>query len=625
MVVARDGDVDEATRLLERVRRDVARVKPRTSRLLWQFAEGAPVVGESLRVGARLVDVVDEGAALGRAVLDVAGPAVEEGTFAISVDQGRVDMSVLSRVAQDAGRLDPAILEGAVEALRDTRASQVQPRIAEARSQGIELGERLASSVRTARDLAELLPGLLGEDGPRRYLLAMQNPAEARATGGLIGFFAVLEADRGQLSLTRPEVYGELDGSDLDGRHLVIPDVDYESRYGHANPSGYVANVNLDPHAPTAATLLTDLFAARRGERLDGVVFVDPVALGHILYPIGPVEVPPEARELAPTLPSIVAPSRVAYLLLDEVYDAFEGRQDERKEWLRQFALAAFDQVLDGGWESAPVARRLAEATGTRHLQVVSNDPEEARVLRDLGIDGAMEASTARGDLLALTRNNVAGTKLDVSSRWGLRAHVDMLGAPADAERRASVVVRSVNPRDSAQGPDYVVRSFPISRDGRPSRRSGPAGLNRTWLTVWALDGSRPDLPSLTAEDAMGVDTTFWLRGLVAHDATLEVPAGEEKSFQVAMRRPVELRRVGGDWIYRLHLRTQPSAIPDHVHLTFAWPDDGQWQLRDAEVVTQHASLLPDSDPVELREMDDGVEISGDLDGDLVVELRFVG
>ena len=54
-------------------------------------------------------------------------------------------------------------------------------------------------SVDEARALLEVAPGLLGVDSPRRYLIAFQNSAEARGTGGLIGGFAAVEINKGQI------------------------------------------------------------------------------------------------------------------------------------------------------------------------------------------------------------------------------------------------------------------------------------------------------------------------------------------------------------------------------------------------------------------------------------------
>ena len=74
--------------------------------------------------------------------------------------------------------------------------SPVRDAVVEARG---ELAGR-AELVGSAADVAELVPGLLA-DG-RRYLLVIQNPGEARGTGGFMGFFGTLEADGSRLQLT---------------------------------------------------------------------------------------------------------------------------------------------------------------------------------------------------------------------------------------------------------------------------------------------------------------------------------------------------------------------------------------------------------------------------------------
>ena len=48
---------------------------------------------------------------------------------------------------------------------------------------------------------ARLLPPMLGADGPRNYLVAFQNLAEPRATGGIFGSCALIRTDRGTISI----------------------------------------------------------------------------------------------------------------------------------------------------------------------------------------------------------------------------------------------------------------------------------------------------------------------------------------------------------------------------------------------------------------------------------------
>ncbi len=48
---------------------------------------------------------------------------------------------------------------------------------------------------------SQLIPDMLGGSGRRTYILAFQNNAEIRSTGGLPGAFAILRAEDGRISL----------------------------------------------------------------------------------------------------------------------------------------------------------------------------------------------------------------------------------------------------------------------------------------------------------------------------------------------------------------------------------------------------------------------------------------
>ena len=95
---------------------------------------------------------------------------------------------------------------------------------------------------------ARLLPPVLGADGPRRYLLVSQNPAELRATGGMIGAYAVLQAEGGRIRMTAP-------GSSAGLRPFDPPlRIDPQVRQLWTDlPGRYPADVNLVPDFPTAA------------------------------------------------------------------------------------------------------------------------------------------------------------------------------------------------------------------------------------------------------------------------------------------------------------------------------------------------------------------------------------
>jgi hypothetical protein len=89
-----------------------------------------------------------------------------------------------------------------------------------------ELERQLATITGQVRDgiaAARLLPPMLGASGPRRYFVAMQNNAEARGTGGLLGAFMILEADQGRVQLVRIASNAELPPASVTPEEASLP------------------------------------------------------------------------------------------------------------------------------------------------------------------------------------------------------------------------------------------------------------------------------------------------------------------------------------------------------------------------------------------------------------------
>ena len=92
-----------------------------------------------------------------------------------------------------------------------------------------------------------MAPSMLGAAGPRRYLLAVQNNAEVRGTGGLVGAYVVLRLDSGSISL-------EAIGTNRDFRTGTVQLADlgpeYADRYGTGGPTLWWSAVGLTSDWP---------------------------------------------------------------------------------------------------------------------------------------------------------------------------------------------------------------------------------------------------------------------------------------------------------------------------------------------------------------------------------------
>jgi len=62
----------------------------------------------------------------------------------------------------------------------------------------------------------------------------------------------------------------------------------------------YMQDVNLTPDFPTAASTAQAMWERKTGQRVDGVISIDPIALSYILEATGPVKIThPELIALA--------------------------------------------------------------------------------------------------------------------------------------------------------------------------------------------------------------------------------------------------------------------------------------------------------------------------------------
>src|SRR5437868_3727525 len=118
--------------------------------------------------------------------------------------------------------------------------------------------ERHASS-RTAA--AKVAPAIFGDGRPRQYLLAVQNPAELRATGGIIGSWGIVTASNGKVDVGDVQSISALNEEGVSPanstRHLNAPQ-EYLARYSRFTPAQVLQNVNMSPDFPTVARLIAD-------------------------------------------------------------------------------------------------------------------------------------------------------------------------------------------------------------------------------------------------------------------------------------------------------------------------------------------------------------------------------
>lgn len=425
----RAGDLQAAVGHVDDLADAAAQAHAATSGPLWWLTAHLPWVGDDAAAVSLVSRALDGTAAPARQLVHDAATATGRRSGSVGID-----LAAVARMAGPARQLAAASESGA-QALTRLPTAGLLPPVAEGVRAGAANLRQVADVAAPLAPLVSIAPRMLGGDGPRHYLLAVQNPAEPRPTGGIVGAVAALTVDRGTVRLVRRDINDRLVDPD---RPLVDFGPDYRRLYGE--DVALVANVNLSPHFPYAAQQLAAIAGANRLGRFDGVVAVDPAVLSSLLSVVGPVTVSDG---------TVVSASNAQDLLLRQVYDRFAGADRAREQFILSVFDAAFTRLNTTDAGPAALLGALAGEASRGHLLVWSATPREQATLARTPLAGTLP--DAREDALGVYVTDAAGSKL------GYYLHVTAdLQLRCDASQRAGRLRVQLRNAAPDQVPPYV-------------------------------------------------------------------------------------------------------------------------------------------------------------------------
>lgn len=307
--------------------------------------------------------------------------------------------------------------------------------------------EDLRGQTATAVRAVDLLPPMLGAEGPRRYLLIAQNNAELRALGGMPGAAVLVRADRGRIRLVRHLTAGEAGVFEEPVEPLTEPE---RTLYG-TQLGRYFSNVTSTPHFPRAARLARTMVSRSVGLRVDGVVAIDPYTLQLLLRANGPVDLPGGPR---------LTGRNTADVLLNRVYERLPD-PEAQNDFFASAAAAAFDDIVSGP-DLRATATALADATEQGRLLVWSADRAEQRVIARTRLGGLLEGDREGSPVVGVFLHDLSVAKINyfLHTATVLRPRCGDGDGP---DLTARVVLRSQVPRGggAAMSPSVVGPKVP--------------------------------------------------------------------------------------------------------------------------------------------------------------------
>lgn len=490
-----------------------------------------PVVGRQVRSVRALTRGASQVVDVGVAAMDASSKQLDTTT-----QSGAERVSLVERLDQ--------IGATASAGLRDVGAGPGNALIGPLADAREKFVEQLHKAQRAMRDLHWASSGI-GEmaSGPSKYLVLAANSAEMRSGSGMLLSAGVLTVSGGQFSL------GEM----VSVTDLPLPpgavalDGDYGARWGWLQPTEEWRYLAMSPQFDVTGRLASEMWQAKTGESVDGVLALDPIALKALVKVSGPVQVDGKQIDEGNLVNEIMLQQYLDYPVDENDPDSELPYNDQRRERNGVIARAIVDQLDKSGWNIADLVDDLRSAGRGRHVMFWSSKPNQQRGWKAAGVSGVLPR-----DGFMVSLSNRSGNKLD--QFVAVSADLSHRPVARGTEVTGTITIRNEAP---AQGLNrYVEGPYPGS--------DFSAGEYKAILAV--------NVP----RDASGI-ALDGVNGLVASgpDGTTRVVAGEVRmlrgaTVEVTVRFTVPRGRE--------HLEVIPSArypAIEYAADSQRWDDDG--------------------------------------------------
>lgn len=438
-----------------------------TSDPVWRVAERLPWVGPQLEAVAVITASLDELALPAfQPLADVAASFPAE---ALDPKDGRLDLARLQQLTSPAQTAADGVAAAAASVSAIDRAALFGP-VRAAVDDAEDMLNGASDATESVVRVSQLIPSMLGAEGPRNYLVLFQNNAEWRSLGGIPGAMALLRTEGGAMTLGAQESSSDFSAYD----ESVLPlDEEVLAIYGD-RPGRWIQNVTLVPDFTVSAALAREMWAREHaGHQVDGVIALDPVALSYLLKATGPITLPTGDKLTSKTaLP----------LLLNEVYARYPKPSDQ-DDFFAMAAAAVFAKLSSGAVDFAPLVSALTRAGNEHRLLAWSGHENEQALLAQTTLAGALPSSDADAARFGVYVNDGTGSKMDFYQN--VDAEVEWRACTAGTDGTTgdavlTVTIGNTAPADAASLAPYITGngSFGV-----------PAGITRTVGYLYLPEG----------------------------------------------------------------------------------------------------------------------------------------
>lgn len=500
----------------------------RTDSFTWRALSALPFVGDDADAVARVssaIDVIGEHALA--PLLDV---GLDPATF--TPRNGRIPFTPIEKAA------DP--LARAAEGFSKARATLEQvdtggllAAVREPYDDALADVLRADRAVAAAAKGAALVPGMLGSDERRTYLVIFQNSAEARSLGGMPGIVTTLTADRGRLSMGKTIAVSSFGARE----RPILPLTAEEQKIWFDQPGTYFQDGVFIPDFPRASELMAARFAEETGRQVDGVLSVDPAAMSYVVGATGGLTV--DGVEL--TQDNFVDE------LVHQPYLRYADDPRAEDVFFANVATGVFDEALGGGVDPRLMIESLSRGVEERRVLLHSFDEVEQGELAGTRIAGELPVDRNGPLQVGVYVNDSTGSKMS----YFLRHETDLEVTSCEGDT-AEVTGRLMVRSDTPPG----VASLPVSITGSGDH-GVPRGVQLDTFTIVGpkggeitdivVDGKPTDEDVATYRGRPVAKVPLWLEPQAQVEVSWQMTAPVGRAESVELKATPLVKEGGGE------------------------------------------------------------------------------
>ncbi|MFJ4039195.1 DUF4012 domain-containing protein [Microbacterium sp. NPDC090007] len=438
------ADPAQARSLVASLAEEAKAARDLTGDPIWGLAEQTPWVGPQLEA-VRIISASSSGL-LGDGLRPLVDAVGETSLDVLKPIDGRIDPAAIARLAAPAksAAIDARDASSAVAEINTVPLLGIVQGAVERVSEAFA---RTADGLDALSRATDLLPGMLGEDGPRQYLVLVQNNAEARSLGGIAGTAILLRTEGGAVSLGDTRSGTSLSEA-LQGTSAASLSPDATALYGE-RPARYFQNVTQVPDFTVDGPLARQMYQSVTGVSVDGVITIDPVVLSYMLATTGPIQLQDG---------TVVDGSNAASLFLNDVYKRFPDPKAQ-DAFFGEATAIIFKDFLGGKGSTPGLLSAFSRGAEERRVLLWSTHEDEQAVLSGSTFAGALPITNERTARFGVYFNDAGGSKMSYYVKPDVRIAWSgcVPGAASERELTLSVSLTSTAPADAATSlPRYL-------------------------------------------------------------------------------------------------------------------------------------------------------------------------